>query len=147
MNKVRGRPFEPGNKLGRGRPKGSHNKAKSPGQSLFDEYAPHVIRKCISQALQGEPIPMRICMDRISPARFNELIRISLPSIKIAGDVHKAAEKVTQAVGRGRITPTEGGKMMSILASRANIIETVLLDGRIAKLEERIDPDDMPLAA
>jgi hypothetical protein len=37
MNKVRGRPFEPGNKLGRGRPKGSRNKAKSPGQDLLQE--------------------------------------------------------------------------------------------------------------
>ena len=38
-NKVRGRPFAPGNTLGRGRPRGSRNKAK-PGQTLLDEYAP-----------------------------------------------------------------------------------------------------------
>ena len=147
MNKARGRPFEPGNKLGRGRPKGSRNKAKSPGQDLFDEYAPHLIRKCIAQALQGEPSPMRICMARISPAHLDAFINMSLPPIKTAGDLDKAAEKVTQALGRGKITPTEGGKMMSILADRSKIIETVQLDGRLAKIEERMDQDGMPLAA
>ena len=147
MNKVRGRPFEPGNKLGRGRPKGSRNRAKSPGQDLFDEYTQHLIRKVIAQALQGEPSAMRICMARISPARLDAFIRMSLPPIKTAGDVDKAAEKVTQALGRGKITPTEGGKVMNILAGRSKIIETVLLDGRIAKLEETIDPGDIPLAA
>jgi len=147
MNKVRGRPFEPGNQLGRGRPKGSRNKAKSPGRDLFDEYAPHLTRKCIAQAMQGEPNAMRIRMARISPARLDAFIRMSLPPIKTAGDVDKAAEKVTQALGRGKITPTEGGKVMNILVGRSKIIETVQLDGRIAKLEERIDPDDIPFAA
>lgn len=147
MNKVRGRPFEPGNKLGRGRPKGSRNRAKSPGQDLLQEYELPLMRKCVGLAMQGDPSAMRICMARISPARVDAFIRMSLPPIKTAGDVGKAAEKVTQALGRGKITPTEGGKVMSILASRSKIIETVQLDGRIAKLEERIDPDDMPLAA
>jgi hypothetical protein len=147
MNKVRGRPFEPGNQLGRGRPKGSRNKSKSPGQDLFDEYAPHLIRKCIAQALNGEPSAMRICIAQISPARLDAFIRMSLPPIKTAGDLHKAAEKVTQALGRGKITPTEGGKVMSILAGRSKIIETAQLDGRVAKIEGLVDPDDLPLAA
>jgi hypothetical protein len=63
------------------------------------------------------------------------------------GDLEKAAEKVMQALGRGKITPNEGGKMMNILASRAKIIETVLLDGRVARVEERMDPAGVPLAA
>lgn len=54
MNRVRGRPFEPGNKLGRGRPKGSRNKSKSTGQDLFDEYAEHLTRKAISLGLAGD---------------------------------------------------------------------------------------------
>jgi hypothetical protein len=44
MNKPRGQPFPPGNTLGLGRPKGSRNKAKPPGQDLLDEYAPHLMR-------------------------------------------------------------------------------------------------------
>ena len=90
---------------------------------------------------------MRICMDRINPTRRDNLIHMSLSQIKTPGDLDKAAEKVTRAVGRGKITPIEGGRVMSILADRSKIIETVQLDSRIANLEERIDPADLPLAA
>jgi hypothetical protein len=77
------------------------------------------MRKCVGLAMQGDPSAMRICMARISPARLDAFIRMSLPPIKKAGDLDEAAEKVTQALGRGKITPTEGGKVMSILVGRS----------------------------
>src|SRR5439155_25334874 len=64
MNKPRGRPFEPGNKYGRGRPKGSRNKEKYPGEKILDEYGPHIMFKCISQALNGDHPSMRPCMEQ-----------------------------------------------------------------------------------
>src|ERR1019366_3561651 len=87
-NKVRGRPFLPGNTLGKGRPKGSRNKAK-PGQTLMKEYAEHLERKCIALAMQGNQSAMRICMERISPARRGAIVTMNLPPIKTAGDVDK----------------------------------------------------------
>jgi hypothetical protein len=135
-NKVRGRPFAPGNTLGRGRPKGSRNQTK-PGQALLDEYAPHLVGKCIALAMQGDRSAMRICMERISPARRGTAITMSLPPIKTAADVDKAAEKVTQAIRRGEITPAEGGIMMNILESRSRVIERVQWESRLEKLEAR----------
>jgi hypothetical protein len=145
-NKVRGRPFEPGNKLGRGRPKGSRNKTK-PGQDLLDEYAPHLVRKCIAEAMQGDRSAMRLCMERISPARHGACIRMNLPAIKTAADVEKAAEKVTQAIRRGDLTPAEGGIMMNILESRCRVIQSVQWESRIEKLEGTAAATDLPLAA
>jgi hypothetical protein len=138
MSKPRGRPFQPGNTLGRGRPPGSRNKAKAPGQHLLDQYSEPVTRKCISMALQGDPRALRICMERISPARQDACIQLSLPSIRTAQDVEKAAEKVTQAIRRGKITPLEGGKIMSILESRSRILENVQFESRLEKLEENL---------
>ena len=149
MNKPRGQPFPPGNTLGLGRPKGSRNKTK-PGQDLFllDEYAPHLVRKCIAEAMQGDRSAMRLCMERISPARRGACIRMNLPPIKTAEDVNKAAEKVTQAIRRGDLTPTEGGIMMNILESRSRVIERVQLESRLEKLEEKMAiARDFPLAA
>jgi hypothetical protein len=45
---------------------------------------------------------------------------------------------VTQAAARGRITPTQGKEMMSILASHSTIIVNVELIGRIEKLEQNV---------
>jgi hypothetical protein len=147
MNKPRGRPFAPGNTLGRGRPKGSRNKRKSSGQDLLDEYAPHVTRKCLAMAMQGDRSAMRLCMERISPARRGACITMNLPAIRTAGDVDKAAEKVTQAIRRGDLTPTEGGVMMNILESRSRIIEKVDWEKRLEKLEENRAAADLPRAA
>ena len=147
MNKPRGRPFLPDNTQGRGRPRGSRNKAKSPAQDLLDEYAPHLVRQCIASALKGDPSAMRMCMERISPARRDSSIRISLPPVRTAQDVDKAGEKVTQAVWRGDTTPADGGRMMNIFESRIRVIESVQLESRIEKLEEKIAADDRPRAA
>jgi len=145
-NKARGRPFPPGNTLGQGRLKGSRNKQKSPGQGLLEEYAPHLMRKCIALAMQGDASSMRLCMERISPARRSACIPMSLPTIRTAQDVDKAAEKVTQAIRRGELTPSEGGTMMNVLESRSRVIERVQLESRLEKLEDRM-ATKLPLAA
>ena len=148
MSKPRGRPFSPGNTFGRGRPKGSRNKAKAPGQQLLDQYSESLTRKCIAMALQGDQRALRICMERISPARQDACVQLSLPSIRTAQDVEKAADKVTQAIRRGKITPLEAGKMMSILESRSRILENVQFESRLEKLEENLAArEKLPRAA
>jgi hypothetical protein len=145
-NNVRGRPFEPGNKMGRGRPKGSRNKT-NPGQVLLDEYAVPITGKCLSLAMQGDRSAMRLCMERISPARHGARIQMNLPTIKTAADLDKAAEKVTQAIRRGKITPTEGVIVMDILEKRSNIIEKVQSVSRIERIEAILGVAGLPQAA
>jgi len=50
----RGRPFQPGNHFGRGRPKGSRNKRSSFAKQLLDSYSQPVIQKSLAMALQGD---------------------------------------------------------------------------------------------
>jgi hypothetical protein len=98
--------------------------------------------------MQGDRNAMRICMERIIPARADACIRMSLPPIQTARDVNKAAEKVTQAIRRGKITPAEGGKVMNILESRSRIIEKADFESRLEKLEKSLPGnEDLPLAA
>jgi hypothetical protein len=85
--------------------------------------------------MQGDLGALRLCMERISPARRDACIRLNLPPVQTAQDVDKAAEKVTQAIQRGKITPDDGGKMMSILGSRLRVIESVQHESRLEKLE------------
>lgn len=136
MDKSRGRPFPPGNTFGRGRPKGSRNREKSAGQRVLDEFAPHLYRKCIAQAMQGDASSMRLCMERISPVRRGASIRMTLPSTRTAQDVDRAAEMVMRATNRGELTPNEGATMMGLLEDRARVIKTVQMESRLEKLEE-----------
>ena len=135
MSEPRGRPFAPGNTEGRGRPKGSPNKSSAPGQRVLNDFAEQLMLKCISMAGKGDVGAMRLCMERILPVRRDALVRVSLPRIRTAQDINKAAEKVTQAMGRGKITATDAEKMMNVLQMRSGINDTVVTDDRIAKLE------------
>ena len=137
MSEPRGRPFAPGNTLGRGRPKGSRNKAGSPGQELLDEYATKLVAKCITRASQGDGNALRLCIERILPRR-GASVRISLPGIRTAEDLEKAAEKVTQHIARGRISPADGERMMNIFQMRSGFIDSVQLHRRVAEVEEKL---------
>ena len=139
MDKPRGRPFPPGNTLGRGRPKGSRNREKSSIQHLLDEYAPHIIRKCMAQAMDGSASSMRLCVERILPSRRGALIQLNLPPIRTAEDVGRAAEKVTQAIRRGKLTPAEGNEMMNLLESHSRIIEGVKFETQLADLTDKVN--------
>jgi hypothetical protein len=87
---------------------------------------------------------MRLCLERILPVRRDTLIRMSLPRIGTGQDVNKAAEKVTQGMGRGKITATDGEKMMNVLQMRSRIIDSVEVDSRLARLEESMAATNKP---
>ena len=73
---------------------------------------------------------------------------MNLPAIRKVEDLDKAAEKVTQGMRRGKITPVEAGRVMNILEGRLKIFETVELAGRIEKIEEKMAAaDGLPRAA
>ena len=56
----RGRPFERGNKFGRGRPPGSRNKVPHSLQKLLHKHGEAILRKCMVEALKGEKQAMRL---------------------------------------------------------------------------------------
>lgn len=135
MNRARGRPFEPGNKLGRGRPKGSRNRTKA-GLGLLDEYRESVIRKCIIEALNGDLGAMRLCMERISPVPRGAAVRMKLPRITTVSDVSAATETLVKEIARGKITPLDGQILSEILDHRRRAIEAGEISARVDKLEE-----------
>jgi hypothetical protein len=138
VKKPRGRPFEPGNAFGRGRPKGSRNRDAAPAKKLLEEYTPHLTRKLIALALEGNGSALRICMERIMPPPRDACVPITLPKIKSAEDVASAAEKVTRGIGNGVLSPSEGETIMNILESQSRVIENAGTEKRVQKLEDHL---------
>jgi hypothetical protein len=138
VKKPRGRPFEPGNKFGRGRPKGSRTRDTAPAKKLLEEYTPHLTRKLIALALEGNGSALRICMERIMPPPRDACVPITLPKIKSAEDVASAAEKVTKGIGNGVLSPSEGETIMNILESQSRVIENAGTEKRVQKLEDHL---------
>jgi hypothetical protein len=95
---VRGRPFQPGNQLGRGRPRGSRNKTPARMQELLNHYAEPVLNKAISEALKGDAKIMRPLLDRILPVRRDAPVVVGSLPTGTAAEVSKASERVLRGV-------------------------------------------------
>jgi hypothetical protein len=134
---ARGRPFEPGNKFGRGRPRGSRNRTTVLAQQLLESHAEPVVRKALMMAIQGDTTAMKLCMDRILPVRHDQPVKLGSLPTATAADVSKATQKVVQSVASGKIPIAQGLAVSEMLERRRRAVETESLDGRVRNLEER----------
>jgi hypothetical protein len=129
--------FQPGNKFGRGRPKGSRNKSTSAAQRLLEENGEPIMRQCIVSALRGDKSARRLCMERLVPVRREPLVKLKLRTITTATDVADAINEVLHAIGRGKLAPAEGQDIVSIVGERRKAIDTEEHEARLQAVESK----------
>lgn len=135
MSGQRGRPFEPGNKIGRGRPPGSRNKKPFALDRLLAEHADSIGRKCIVMALQGDPTGMRLCMERLGAPQRETHVRLKMPTAETAENVRQALASTIAAVTGGQLAPSQGELITRMLEVQRSGIESADLEARLEKLE------------
>ena len=128
--------FAPGNSLG-GRTPGSRNKTTIAVEALLEGEHEALTRKAIDTALEGDVTALRLCLDRIAPARRDAPVSFVLPPIASAEDAVKASSAILAAVAAGEVTPDEGARVMSLLTAHKALVETCDLETRIAALEAK----------
>ena len=99
----------------KGRPKGARNRATVAAELLLDGEAEALTRKAIELALAGDPVALRLCMERLVPPRKDRAIRLDLPSIQTDDDLAGAVAAVLSAVADGVITPSEAGEVVALI--------------------------------
>jgi hypothetical protein len=67
-------------------------------EALLDGQAEAITRKAVEMALEGDTTAMRLCMDRILPARKERPVMFALPKLETAGDAVKATAALAEAV-------------------------------------------------
>lgn len=123
----------------KGRPKGIRNATTRMAQTLFDDEADELIRKAIDLAKDGDPVALRLCIERLLPPRKDRPVEIDLPEIEGAPDLTKVISAITQAVGEGEITPSEGSALSGMLETQRRTIETGELAERLEKIEAALE--------
>jgi hypothetical protein len=121
-----------------GKKPGTRNRTTLALESLLDGEGAKITRRAIKLALKGDPVALRICMDRLLPPRRER--PVSLPTMSApanAAGISQALGSVIHAVCKGRLTPSEGGALANILQVQARVIEAVDLEKRIADLEQQ----------
>ena len=113
------------------------NKTTRATKKLLDGASEEITRKMIKMALEGDPVAMRLCMERIHPRPKESFIKARLPEIKKVENIPQAMAEIFQMIGNGRITVDQGKTLAGIVVSQGNVLEMAELEKRISVLEEK----------
>jgi hypothetical protein len=126
-----GKPFEPGNKFGRGRPKGSKNKPTNV-LAVLKEHAGPMVSKCIADYYRGDKTSKQILIPILlkqKPAKF-DVGPTDTPAALL-----KAYDKALRAFSKRKITPADGQALVNMLDAKRRAFETLDLEIRVQHLE------------
>ena len=129
----RGRPFQPGNKFGRGRPKGSQNKWNLVAQRRLLEHGGLLMTKNISAGLQGDTKSRLWCLNQLMQAR-SPAPKLKLLPIKTLDDIAKAFDVVVNAAANHKCSDAHGVALCAMLGERRKMIETQELAVKVEEL-------------
>lgn len=122
-----------------GRPPGTRNRALLALDALLDGEAEAITRKAIEEAKAGNPIALRMCLDRVAPARKDRPITFDLPAIATTADLTKATGALLAGVAAGEITPSEAAEFGKVIDVHLRAIDAMDVSERLAKMESRME--------
>jgi hypothetical protein len=98
-------------------------------EALLDNQAKALAQKAIQMALEGDPVALRLCLDRICPPRKDRPVSFPLPRITSAPDAADAT-----AVSNGAITPNEAAEI-------SKVIDGFVKAHQVTELDDRVTPE------
>jgi hypothetical protein len=142
-------PFEEGNTFGKGRVKGSHNKATLIFDAIGQDGGIELIRVVQQHARDGNLRAADILLARLWPRRRGRPVALDLPPLETAADIVKAHAALIALVSAGEVTPEEAGPISRLLENQRRALETHELEKRIQELEVETKniPQPWPRAA
>jgi hypothetical protein len=120
-----------------GKPKGTRHKTTIAMQALLDGQGEALAQKAIYLALDGDLVALRLCLERLLPARKDSHVSFSLPEMKSARDTSSALAAILEAVSIGDLSPIEAQSIAALIETYRKTLETTELETRIKQLEER----------
>ena len=117
-----------------GRPLGSVNRTTRAATLLLDGEAEALTRKAVELALAGDPVALRLCLERIvGPRRGRpvELVgELALPRRADARDLAGAMSTVVAAATQGAITPDEAVALSQMVESFTRTLDAAHVERR-----------------
>jgi Family of unknown function (DUF5681) len=135
-----------------GRPVGSRNKVNLTMEPVFTANGEAIIERVVEHAKAGNPVAMRLCMDRLVPMGKHRPLGFQLPPMETGADVHAAIAAIYDALGDGHISVGEAGELLRVAQLTARILrefdaEARERDERLERVEEALTKCLMLLGA
>jgi hypothetical protein len=122
----------------RGKPKGCRNATTILFDELLKDNAKELIEKTIEMAKDGDGPALRLCIERLAPARKDRPVWFDLPEMNEAKDAVNASAAIVAAVAAGDLTPSEAAELSKVVDSYARTLQAAEFEGRLSKLEKAI---------
>jgi hypothetical protein len=133
----RGRPFEPGNTFGRGRPPGSRNKTTQKAREILESYSETITRKGIFVALEGETKVLIALLGYILGKNGAVPIKISGLKFGTIEELDKSSEVILKKTVSGDLPSDQVQLISGLIEMRRRVIETRDLAARVHQLESK----------
>jgi hypothetical protein len=120
-----------------GRRAGSRGKATLAALLLLDDECEKLTRCAIDQALTGDSVALKMCLDRLIPIRKDHPVNITLPKINGLQDLVGFTSALLTGVSEGLVGATEAEKLCKIVTVHREVIQATDFESRIAELESQ----------
>lgn len=120
-----------------GRRAGSRGKATLAALLLLDDECERLTRCAIDQALSGDSVALKMCLDRLIPIRKDHPVNITLPKITGLQDLVGFTSALLTGVSEGSLGATEAEKLCKIVTVHKEVIMATDFEARIAELESQ----------
>lgn len=138
VKKQRGRPFPPGRSGNpKGRPRGALNRATMAAQALLDGESEALTRAAVEMALAGNVQALKLCLERICPARRERPISLALPEVSDAAGLPRLTAAILEAVASGELETGQAAALASLVVAHGKAFEISELEQRIRALEQQ----------
>ena len=110
---------------------------------MLEGEAEALTRKAIEMALGGDTVALRLCLERVYPARKDRHVTFALPPITSARDAADIAASVAEAVAGGDLTRAEGVEIAKVVDVYVRAYQTAELNDRVERVEQMTDAELM----
>ncbi|MFL6352927.1 MAG: hypothetical protein ACJ74Z_13905 [Bryobacteraceae bacterium] len=138
----RGRPFQPGNTFGQGRPRGSPNKKSLALQELLLNQGGEIIQTLIDRAKEGERTALALCVERLIP-RLKDVSELPLEQSRQDPELTINQYKETPQVDTSGLTPDEF-EVLQRLLEKTRLVDAGCDRGRAPAAEPAQDGRAVP---
>jgi hypothetical protein len=121
-----------------GRKPGSKNKSTLMTEALLEGEAEVLLRAAFKRALEGDPVSLRLVLDRISPRLRvrDDPIEFDLPPINAVADLLPALSAIAAGFAAGRLTPEQAAHLSQFVHHWTEAVQVVDLEARLRRIEE-----------
>jgi hypothetical protein len=123
--------FVPGHSVkSPGRPRGPS--AAEEIRALIEPHKAEIIAKAVELAKMGDPVSLRLCLDRLAPTPRQEAEKVVVPGLKEAATLQEKATAILAAVADGEISAEAGDRLLRMLDTYG---KAVVLDEHERRLQ------------